>query len=338
MNLPTFLEEGPLIWPGQHAGLLGGQHDPWQIRRDPNAADFREETLHLMNGLSLDRLQNRKSLLALVDSQRKTVAAGEQQLSGQYQAAFNLLTSGCLTQAFDLNRETATVRDRYGRHMFGQSLLLARRLVEAGVPIVQCNMGIVQTWDNHADIFNVLKNRLLPPFDQGVAALLDDLEARGLLDHTLVAVFGEFGRTPKLSIMPGQTQSGRDHWPHVFSAAFAGVGVRGGQVIGSSDATGGFPASIRSVRANWLPQFTRRWGLVPRPSFTTAWAVRSTSARANRSRSSTARVPRRTFAVRCRLPVAADEWVDVLAVIPRPACDAHRVPNTAFLCPTVGHE
>ena len=127
--------------------------------------------------------------------------------------------------------------------MFGQSLLLARRLVEAGVPIVQCNMGIVQTWDNHADIFNVLKSRLLPPFDQGVAALMDDLNARGLLDQTLVAVFGEFGRTPKLSILPGQTVPGRDHWPHVFSAAFAGAGVRGGQVIGSSDASGGYPAS-----------------------------------------------------------------------------------------------
>jgi|HubBroStandDraft_6_1064221.scaffolds.fasta_scaffold151478_2 hypothetical protein len=244
VNLPTFLEEGPLIWPGQHAGLLGAQHDPWQIRRDPSAPDFREETLHLMDGLSLGRLQQRQSLLALVDRQRQKVhAAGEQQLSGQYEAAFNLLTSGRLTQAFDLNREPAAVRDRYGRHMFGQSLLLARRLVEAGVPIVQCNMGIVQTWDNHADIFNVLKSRLLPPFDQGVAALMDDLHARGLLDQTLVAVFGEFGRTPKLSILPGQTVPGRDHWPNVFSAAFAGAGVRGGQVIGSSDASGGYPAS-----------------------------------------------------------------------------------------------
>ena len=244
VNLPTFLEEGPLIWPGQHAGLLGAQHDPWQLRRDPNAADFREETLHLLDGLSLGRLQNRKALLDVVDRQQRSVAqAGAQQLSGQYQAAFNLLTSGRLTQAFDLNRETAAIRDRYGRHMFGQSLLLARRLVEAGVPIVQCNMGIVQTWDNHVDIFNVLKKGLLPPFDQGVAALMDDLDNRGLLNQTLVVVFGEFGRTPKIALMPGQTIPGRDHWPNVFSAAFAGAGVRGGQVIGSSDASGGYPAS-----------------------------------------------------------------------------------------------
>ena len=148
--------------------------------------DFREETLHLLNGLSLDRLRDRKSLLNVVDRQRQALVKGGQQLSGQYEAAFNLLTSGRLTQAFDLNREPTAMRDRYGRHMFGQSLLLARRLVEAGVPIVQCNMGIVQTWDNHADIFNVLQNRLLPPFDQGVAALVDDLEARGLLKQTLV--------------------------------------------------------------------------------------------------------------------------------------------------------
>ncbi len=243
VNLPTFLEEGPLIWPGQHAGILGAQHDPWQIRRDPSAADFREETLHLLNGLSLGRLQDRKSLLDVVDRQRQALVKGGQQLSGQYEAAFNLLTSGRLTQAFDLNREPTAMRDRYGRHMFGQSLLLARRLVEAGVPIVQCNMGIVQTWDNHADIFNVLQNRLLPPFDQGVAALVDDLELRGLLKETLVVVFTEFGRTPKLALMPGQTIVGRDHWPNVFCAAFAGAGVRGGQVIGSSDAIGGFPAT-----------------------------------------------------------------------------------------------
>ncbi len=106
VNLPTFLEEGPLIWPGQHAGILGAQHDPWQIRRDPNAPDFREETLHLLDGLSLDRLQNRKSLLdGSIGSGRRSPLPAEQQLSGQYEAAFNLLTSGRLTQAFDLNRE-----------------------------------------------------------------------------------------------------------------------------------------------------------------------------------------------------------------------------------------
>jgi len=181
--------------------------------------------------------------MATVERQRAALVGAERQLSGQYEAAFNLLTSGSLAQAFELDREPAAVRDRYGRHMFGQSLLLARRLIESGVPIVQCNMGIVQTWDNHADIFTVLRDRLLPPFDRAVAALMNDLHDRGRLDQTLVVVFGEFGRTPKLSIFPGQTKSGRDHWPFVFSAAFAGAGVQGGQVIGSSDRLGAYPAT-----------------------------------------------------------------------------------------------
>ncbi len=265
VNLPTFLLEGPLTWPGQHAGLLGAEHDPWQIRRDPNQRKFREETLRLLDGLSLDRLNGRRGLLAEVDRQRAalTAAAEVSQVSARYESAFNLLTSGRLAQAFDLGRETDKVRDRYGRHMFGQSLLLARRLVEAGVPIVQCNMGIVQTWDNHADIFNTLKQRLLPPLDQGLAALLDDLHGGGLLEETLVVLFGEFGRTPKISAMPGQAAAGRDHWPQVFSAAFAGAGVQGGQVIGSSDAVGGYPATTAYSPRDLARPFTTRWASVP---------------------------------------------------------------------------
>jgi uncharacterized protein (DUF1501 family) len=135
------------------------------------------------------------------------------------------------------------VRDRYGRHAFGQSLLLARRLVEAGVPVVQANMGRAQTWDNHGNIFPTLKNRLLPPLDQGVSALLDDLETRGLLDQTLVLLLGEFGRTPKLSTPPGSKTPGRDHWAACFFGLFAGAGVRGGQVIGRSDKIGAYPAT-----------------------------------------------------------------------------------------------
>ena len=130
--------------------------------------------------------------------------------------------------------------------MYGQSLLLARRLVGAGVPIVQVNMGRVQTWDTHSGNFKSLKDRLLPPTDQGVAAMLDDLEVRGMLDlETLVAVTGEFGRTPRIGASTGNnnTRDGRDHWAAVFSAAFAGGGVRGGQMIGQSDKMGAYPAS-----------------------------------------------------------------------------------------------
>jgi uncharacterized protein (DUF1501 family) len=142
-----------------------------------------------------------------------------------------------------MEREPAAVRERYGRHAFGQSLLLARRLVQAGVPVVQANMGRVQNWDNHANLFPTLKNRLLPPLDRAVAALLDDLEATGLLSETLVVLLGEFGRTPKITTMPGQRSPGRDHWASCFFGLFAGAGVRGGQVIGRSDKIGAYPAT-----------------------------------------------------------------------------------------------
>jgi len=120
---------------------------------------------------------------------------------------------------------------------------LARRLVQAGVPMVQANMGHVQNWDSHGNIFPRLKNDLLPPLDRGVAALLDDLEALGLLDQTLVMVLGEFGRTPKLSTQAGDKGVGRDHWPKAFTGVFAGAGVRGGQVIGKTDKIGAFPTT-----------------------------------------------------------------------------------------------
>ena len=122
------------------------------------------------------------------------------------------------------------MRDLYGRHAYGQSLLLSRRLVEAGIPVIQANMGKMNTWDTHTANFKRLKNDLLPPFDQGLSALLQDLEDRGLLETTLVVAVGEFGRTPTIN-----KDAGRDHWSGVFSAVFAGAGVRGGQVIGASD-------------------------------------------------------------------------------------------------------
>jgi uncharacterized protein (DUF1501 family) len=245
VNLPTFLVEGPLTWPGQHAGFLGPRHDPWQLTRDPNAADFRMADVHLAPGLEVNRLNDRRALLAEVDRQRAQLAelGAARRLSDQQQLAFSVLTSGRIARAFEIEREPAAVRERYGRHMWGQSLLLARRLVQAGVPVVQANMGRVQTWDSHSDIFARLKNQLLPPLDQGVSALLDDLEATGLLEETLVLVLGEFGRTPKLSVQAGARVPGRDHWAPCFFTLFAGAGVRGGQVIGRSDRIGAYPAT-----------------------------------------------------------------------------------------------
>jgi Protein of unknown function (DUF1501) len=245
VNLPTFLVEGPLTWPGQHAGFLGARHDPWQISRDPNAADFRVDSLRLAAGLEIDRIDDRRALLEQVNRQQLalTELAETRRLSDQQQKAFAMLTAGRLAQAFEMEREPLAVRERYGRHAFGQSLLLARRLVQAGVPVVQANMGHVQNWDTHGDNFTRLKGSLLPPLDRGVAALLDDLATTGLLDETLVMLLGEFGRTPKIGGQPGAKNAGRDHWASCFFGLFAGAGVQGGQVIGKSDKIGAFPAT-----------------------------------------------------------------------------------------------
>jgi uncharacterized protein (DUF1501 family) len=245
VNLPTFLMEGPLTWPGQHAGFLGPRHDPWQITRDPGAADFGMDSLRPAAGIDVTRLSDRRALLQEVDNQQAQFArtAEGRRLTDQQRLAFSILESGRIARAFHMDHEPAAVRDRYGRHPFGQSLLLARRLVQAGVPVVQANMGRAQTWDSHNAIFGTLKNRLLPPLDQGVAALLDDLEASGLLDETLVMLLGEFGRTPRIFSVGANTLPGRDHWAPCFFGLFAGGGVRGGQAIGRSDRIGAYPAT-----------------------------------------------------------------------------------------------
>jgi hypothetical protein len=243
--LPTFLVEGPLTWPGQHAGFLGPKYDPWQIKQDPNRNNFRVDSLRLPDGFSVERLAQRRSLSEDLGTLRDPwlARAEKDPFADQHATACDVLLSGRVAKAFQIQDEPAEVRDRYGRHMYGQSLLLARRLVQAGVPIVQVNMGRVQTWDSHGDIFNRLKKDLLPPTDKGVSALLDDLTSLGLLDETLVVVAGEFGRTPKIGKSAGSTTPGRDHWAAVFSALFAGGGVRGGQVIGASDKMGAYPAT-----------------------------------------------------------------------------------------------
>jgi len=180
-------------------------------------------------------------LLDSMSKQQRVMAASLEgrRMSDQQKQAADMLLSGAVSRAFEIDKEPAGVRDKYGRHMFGQSLLLARRLVQAGVPMIQANMGRVQTWDSHGDNFGRLKKDLLPPLDKGVSALLDDLSAMGLLETTMVVVVGDFGRTPKVN----NNKGGRDHWAACFSAAFAGGGVRGGQVIGKSDATASYPTT-----------------------------------------------------------------------------------------------
>lgn len=266
--LPTYLNNG-YGFSGQHAGFLGARHDPWHVRQDPNTPNFRVENLSLPIGLSIADLENRRQLLAQVDRQRaslaRTRAAAE--FSGHQERACSMLTASAIGQAFAIEREPAPVRDRYGRHLFGQSLLLARRLVQAGVPIVQANMGTMNNWDTHNSNFTQLKDRLLPPLDQGVAALLDDLSLRGLLDETLIVMVGEFGRTPQLGGnvgTPSYVPDGRDHWAGVFFALFAGAGVRGGQVIGSSDRIAAYPAASPYYPSNLGATIYRALGVDPR--------------------------------------------------------------------------
>jgi uncharacterized protein (DUF1501 family) len=186
--------------------------------------------------------------------------------ASQQKRALSMLTASAIGRAFAIDPEPTRVRERYGRHMFGQSLLLARRLVEAGVPIVQANMGHMNNWDTHDKNFTQLKDRLLPPLDQGVSALLDDLGTRGLLDETLIVMVGEFGRTPKIGGNVGTptfVPDGRDHWAGVFSALFAGAGVRGGQVIGSSDKIGAYPANNPYFPSNLGATIYRALGVDP---------------------------------------------------------------------------
>ena len=249
VSLPNYFIEGPLTWPGQYAGFLGPRHDPWQINHDPNDANFKVDALSRPDDVAAPRLLSRRELLDQLELDRTPAATSQvAAFSEQQGLAFNLLTADRVARAFEINQEPEETRERYGRNKFGQSLLLSRRLVEAGVPVIQAAMGIVQTWDTHVDNWGRLKNTLLPQLDRGLAALMDDLSASGRLEETLVVVTGEFGRTPRVSTLPGSTIPGRDHWPPVYSALFASAGVGGGQVLGQSDATAAYPVS-----RSWTP-------------------------------------------------------------------------------------
>jgi hypothetical protein len=236
--LPLRLVEGPLTWPGQDAGFLGPKHDPWQLKMDPAKPEAADNSLALPEGLDPNRLHRRRHLLGQV----MPAVAGDP-FADQRDAALTMLSAGKVGQALDTSGESPQLVERYGNHLFGRSLLLARRLAESGVPIIQATMGIVQTWDTHVGNFPRLRDQLLPALDRAVSALLDDLQARGLLDETLVVMLGEFGRTPKISVLNPGDVPGRDHWPAVFPAVFAGAGVQGGQVIGKSDRLGAYPVT-----------------------------------------------------------------------------------------------
>jgi uncharacterized protein (DUF1501 family) len=218
---------------GRGAGHLGPAFNPFTVPGDPNDAKFRVQDVSLADGLSLARVQRRRQLADQVNAGFRQSRASEARTAVDRFTveAYDMITSPKAQAAFDLGREDAATRERYGRTQFGQRLLLARRLIEAGVPFVTATDF---EWDDHADIFPKLKQRL-PVADRGLSALVDDLAERGLLDSTLVIVMGEFGRTPKINAMRG-----RDHWPNSFSVLLAGGGVRGGLVVGESDADGAY--------------------------------------------------------------------------------------------------
>jgi hypothetical protein len=235
------------LYPGQNAGLLGAKFDPFQVRDNPADPKHKVDgSLQMPAGMTVERLSSKRQLLTDLNRQQTALSAAlEASPYGSSQLeAFDVLTNGRMAKALSIEDEPDAVRDRYGRHMFGQTMLMARRLIEAGVRIVQANISYQALWDTHYNNFAGLRD-YLPALDRGYSALLDDMQASGLLDETLVVMMGEFGRTPKLvqptGSIPYFTSPGRDHWMNCFFGTFAGAGVRGGQVIGKSDAIGAIP-------------------------------------------------------------------------------------------------
>ena len=240
---------GRIVWPGQDAGWLGSHADPWLLTCDPSQSDFRVPDIALPVDMTPERFAERRSFLTNLNRRLDTLQ-GHPNLErwGNWQSkAIDLIRTREAQQAFAIDQESETVRDRYGRNRFGQSVLLARRLVQSGVSLVQVNWtrwktdeDVAPAWDTHAKNAERLKTALMPPMDQAYSALLEDLDQQGMLEETLVVLIGEFGRSPKIN-----PSGGRDHWGHVFSGALAGGGVRGGTVYGASDRQGAFPLDGR---------------------------------------------------------------------------------------------
>ncbi len=229
---------GPLQ-PGFLAGFMGATYDPFWILEDPNSPQFQVRNLSLPDGVGTERMSSRSRLLASLDngfgpSARQSLSA----MTSFQQQAFELLTSNVAQRAFQLDREPPRVRDRYGRNIYGQSMLLARRLVEAGTRMVTMSWApdANATWDTHGQNFSKLKGALLPQFDDACSSLIEDLAERGRLERTLIAVLGDFGRTPKIN-----KQAGRDHWNACYSIMLLGGGMKQGHVFGASDRTGSLP-------------------------------------------------------------------------------------------------
>jgi Protein of unknown function (DUF1501) len=272
------------VIPGQFAGVMGRHRDPWFLEAsafEPKAyGAFPEyEFDHQQRALPKKRQAFTLPNLSLpegvdatrFDSRLDSLATADVGIAASRANAVSLLTNQRVRSAFDLNRANPKDLDRYGRNAFGWSLMMAARLVEAGVSLVQVNLGNNETWDTHGNAFPHLKNKLFPPTDKSLSALLDDLSQRGLLDSTLIVMAGEFGRTPKISTLPAHYKlPGRDHWGAVQSLWLAGGGVRGGRVVGSSDAKGGYPATDPQSPENFAATIYLALGLPKTAAWTDA--------------------------------------------------------------------
>jgi uncharacterized protein (DUF1501 family) len=217
-----------------YAAYLGGYANPFVVESDPNDPKYQVKNLKMPAGLSLSRLEDRRRTLQAMDQVRSAAEPHYRDLDAYQQRAFDMLTGKAAAQAFDIEAEHPKVRDRYGRHTFGQSALLARRLVERGTPFVTVNCV---PWDHHGTPPQLKteegSKQLIPPLDRAIGALIEDLIARGLYDSTLVVAMGEFGRTPRMN-----KDAGRDHWGNTFSALMGCGSMKMGQVIGRSSAKG----------------------------------------------------------------------------------------------------
>jgi hypothetical protein len=276
--------------PGQFAGEMGPKYEPWFIeasnfrdtkyihgafpeygfqrqqgRTTPPDYRFEAPRLELAQGILRDQFQSRVQLLESIQRQRKSLdqAADVLEFDRHRQTAVSMLLESRVHQALDVHATDAKIQDRYGRNSFGWSLLMARQLAEAGVSLIQVNLGNNESWDTHEAAFGNLKNYLFPPTDRAVSALIDDLDERGMLDDVLIVMAGEFGRTPKVFTFPGAETKlpGRDHWGAVQTVFFAGGGVRGGTVIGSSDSLGGYPKSDAQTPENMAATIYQSLGL-----------------------------------------------------------------------------
>jgi hypothetical protein len=265
--LPHVVTRGVKL-PGQEPGFLGSDLGPFQLARDPISPSFEVSELAL-TGDALARLEARTGLRRALGEQLGWLekASTSRAAERHYDRALRLLSSSAVRTAFEIDREDPKLRDRYGRTKHGQSVLLARRLVEAGVRFVTVNfahgdadIGGGDDWDTHFGNFDILRNITLPATDLAFSALIEDLDERGLLDETLIVWLGEFGRTPRVTNAEG---GGRDHWPDCFSVVLAGGGIRGGVAHGASDAMGAFPAADPVEPADLAATLFWRFGLDP---------------------------------------------------------------------------